>query len=195
MSLPDYLIEAFQDLPVDQTINVLMRHSARFPIESDAEVFTAQLTPEGKELAYNFGEWLSEKFEFGKIISSPVNRCIETGISIANGAGNGKVVLPDPVLSHPNENGEYDQMDDFLENGIWPERISKIADKMFPVEETNKLNFFITHDTVLALMAAYWLGIDIRAPQDWPKFLEPMFFWKSKGKMMISFRGNEFCVD
>lgn len=194
MSLPDYLIEAYQNIPDDHTVNVLMRHSERYPIESDADVFTAQLTPDGKELALYFGDWLSKKFEIGKISSSPINRCIETGVYLAKGSGNGKVIVPDPVLSHPYENREYDRMDEFMETGIWPDRITKIAELMFPLEETNKINFFITHDTVLALMAAYWLGMDIRAPRDWPNFLEPMFFWKSEGKKMISFRGNHFAI-
>ena len=195
MSLPNYLTEAFTNIPTNQTINVLMRHSERFPIQSDAEVFTAQLTPVGKETAYKFGIWLSEKYEIGKIFSSPINRCVETGIFLAKGSGNGKVVLPDPVLSHPNENGEYNQMGDYLTTGDWPDRIKQIAEKMFPENDSKKMNFFISHDTVLAIMAAYWLDMDIRAPEDWPKFLEPMFFWKSEGKWTISFRGTDYCID
>jgi hypothetical protein len=195
MSLPNYLIEAFQKVPENQTINVLMRHSERFPIESDAEVFTAQLTPIGKELAYDFGAWLSDKYKIGRIFSSPINRCVETGVYLAKGSGNGKVVIPDPVLSHPNENGEYNQMGDYLASGEWPDRIIKIAQKMFPDQDSKTLNFYITHDTVLALMAAYWLKMDIRGPEDWPKFLEPMFFWKADDGLKIIFRGKEHRIE
>jgi hypothetical protein len=194
MSLPKYLLEAYENIPSDQNINVLMRHSIRFPIESDAEVFTAQLTPEGEDLASDFGAWLHKRYKIGKILTSPITRCIETGRYLAKGAGNGRVILSEPVLSHPNENGEYDLMDDYLDSGDWPLRIRKIAEKMFPDEHTGGLNFLITHDTVLVLMAAYWLDMDIRAPQDWPQYLEPMFFWKNDGKMIISFRRNEFCI-
>jgi len=66
---------------------------------------------------------------------------------------------------------------------------------MFPENDSKQMNIFISHDTVLAVMAAYWLDLDIRAPEDWPHFLEPMFFWKSDGKGMISFRGTEYCID
>lgn len=189
MSLPKYLVDAYREIPNNQTINVLMRHSERFPITSDAEVFTAQLTPVGKELAYNFGAWVSEKFKIGRIFSSPINRCVETGIYLAKGSGNGKVVLPDPVLSHPNENGEYDQMGEYLVSGNWPERITQIAEKMFPNDDSKALNFFVTHDTVLAVMAAFWLKMDIRPNEDWPQFLEPMFFYKNDIGRVISFRG------
>lgn len=195
MSLPKYLLEAYENIPSDQNINVLMRHSIRFPIESDAEVFTAQLTPEGEGLASDFGAWLDKRFKIGKIFTSPITRCIETGRYLAKGAGNGKVILPDPVLAHPNENGEYDSLGEFLDSGDWPLRIRQIAERMFPDDHSVGLNFLITHDTVLALMAAFWLDMDIRDPQDWPQYLEPMFFWKANGKMIISFRGNEYSVD
>ncbi len=194
MTLPNYLLEAFENIPTDRAINVLMRHSARFPIQSDAEVFTAQLTPEGEELALKFGAWIDKRFKIGKILTSPINRCIETGKFLAKGAGNGRIIFPEPVLSHPNEYGEYDGMDDYLLSGNWPVRIRQIADILFPDEQTEHMNFFITHDTVLALMAAFWLDLDIRAPRDWPQFLEPMFFWKNEENMIISFRGNEFLV-
>jgi len=66
---------------------------------------------------------------------------------------------------------------------------------MFPDDKSQKLNFLVTHDTVLALMAAYWLKLDIRAPYDWPDYLEPMFFWKKGEQKVISFRGENFFLD
>jgi len=195
MTLPKYLLEAYENIPQDETINVLMRHSIRFPIESDAEVFTAQLTPEGEVLAADFGAWINQKYRIGNIVTSPINRCVETGKFLALGAGNHRVVTPDPVLSHPNENGEYDSFDDYFGSWNWPERIEQIALKMFPDDKSQKLNFLVTHDTVLALMAAYWLKLDIRAPEDWPDYLEPMFFWKKDELKVISFRGENFFLD
>ncbi len=194
MTLPIYLLEAFEYIPTDLPINVLMRHSARYPITSDAEVFTAQLTPEGESLASSFGDWINKRFNIGKIYSSPINRCVETGKYLAKGAGNGRIIYPEQVLSHPNEYGEYDAMDDYLISGDWPLRIRQIADLMFPDERAEHMNFYITHDTVLAMMAGFWLNLDIRSASDWPQFLEPMFFWKSDGKMIITFRGTEFVV-
>jgi broad specificity phosphatase PhoE len=195
MTLPNYLIDAFDNIPTNQPVNVLLRHSIRFPIGSDAEVYTAQLTPEGEDLASTFGAWINQNYKIGKILTSPINRCVETGKHLAKGAGNGKVIIADPVLSHPNENGEYDLLGDYLASGEWPERIKQIADKMFPEDQSVEMNFFVTHDTVLALMAAYWLRIDIRATEDWPQFLEPMFFWKANKKRVIYFRGNKFIVE
>ncbi len=194
MTLPDYIFSAFENIPTGQSINVLMRHSKRFPINNDDEVFTAQLTPEGEQTAKEYGEWIIERYKIGKIFSSPINRCMETGRYLAKGAGNGKVVIPEPVLGHPNENGEYNAMSDYMTIGKWPERITKIADLTNTSGEDPKLHLLITHDTVLALMAAYWLNLDIRAPRDWPNFLEPMFFWKQENNLIISFRGRKYVI-
>ena len=194
MTIPNYIIDAYENVPLDRSITVLLRHSIRYPIENDAEIYTAQLTPEGKKLASTFGSWIKSKFKIGKFFSSPINRCIETGKFMANGAGNGRAILPEPVLGHPNENGEYDSLDDYLASGVWPGRIIDIANKMIPAAHNQAMNFYISHDTVIVLMVAYWLKIDIRAPIDWPQYLEPLFFWKSNGKLKISFRGEFFDV-
>ncbi|MDO9087930.1 MAG: histidine phosphatase family protein [Anaerolineaceae bacterium] len=194
MSIPIYIFEAFENIPTDQAVNVLMRHSIRFPIESEAEIFTAQLTPEGENLAYRFGSWVNSRYQIGKIYSSPINRCIETGRFLGKGAGNNRVVLTEPVLAHPNENGEYDSMDLYLSSGIWPNRIKNIARKLIPDDQLNTLNFYITHDTVLVLMAAYWLNLDIRDPEAWPRYLEPLFFRNSPDGMVITFRDQRFVV-
>jgi broad specificity phosphatase PhoE len=194
MLLPDYIFEAYENIPSDQAVNVLMRHSIRFPIESDAEIFTAQLTPEGENLAYFFGSWVNTRYQIGKIFSSPINRCVETGKFLGKGAGNGRIVLPEPVLAHPNENGEYDSMDIFLESGKWPKRIKNIAHSLIPEKRQKTLNFHISHDSVIVLMAAYWLNLDLRAPKDWPRFLEPLFFLDSPDGLIISFRGQRFNV-
>ncbi len=194
ITLPDYIIDAYERIPTGKSMNVMIRHSNRFPITSDEEVFTAQLTPEGEKLAFTYGAWINRKFDIGKIFSSPIERCLETGRQLSKGAGNGRLVLPEPILSHPNENGEYDALDEYLETGVWPDRITQIKKLFISTNPGSKLNFFVTHDTVLALMAAYLLKMDIRAPKDWPRFLEPMFFWKDQEKKMVSFRGNDFLI-
>ena len=45
--------------PIDRPVSLLMRHSTRFPIENEAEVLTAKLTPDGVEIAEEFGYVLS----------------------------------------------------------------------------------------------------------------------------------------
>ena len=162
MTLPNYLMKAFESIPTDRAVNVLIRHSARFPIESDAEVFTAQLTPEGEILAANFGAWINKKFSIGKIVSSPIQRCLETGRHLAEGAGNGKIIFPEPVLGHPNEFGEYDALGEHLVSGDWPLRIKQIADILFPEDHEAHLNFFIPGRNLSkkTSMAAHFFFID-----------------------------------
>jgi broad specificity phosphatase PhoE len=189
MAIPNYLVNAFQHVPADRPVNVLIRHAPRFPITNESEVITAQLTEEGEELARLFGDWLNQRFSLGTIHSSPINRCIETGRFLSIGAGNYTTVVSDSVLAHPHENREFDLMGDYLKSGDWSQRILETAKRMFPEGNKPEMNFLITHDTVIALMIGYWLGIDLRPEEHWPRFLEPFFFWHENQDRIIYFRG------
>lgn len=193
--IPDYLLEAYQDIPKDRPVIVLMRHSIRYPINSDEEIITAGLTPEGFDLAKDFGSWLSTQFPFGHFYSSPIKRCVDTGMMVARGASLDRQVKEVLVLGHPNENGEYDSIETSLSQGIWQDRIHKIAAFLIPNGvHKNGLNFYFTHDTVIVIMAAYWLGIDIRDPEEWPRFLEPFFVFWDDNQLLAVFRNQKFSI-
>jgi hypothetical protein len=189
--IPDYLSEAFKNIPIDVPTSVLMRHSIRFPIESDAEIWTAGLTPEGITLAKNFGTWLKKQHQVERVESSPIGRCVDTGKWLIEGFQNGNSVQPMQVLAHPNENGEYELIDHFLETSIWPDRILNMANYLVPNgHHHHGLNIFISHDTVTITMVAFWLGLDLRGPQEWPRFLEPFFMWWQGEQLIAYFRGE-----
>jgi hypothetical protein len=193
--LPDYLQEAYKYLPENQPISVLMRHSIRFPIESDAEVWTAGLTPEGVTLAKSLGQWLSTQYKIERFESSPIKRCVDTGEWIIDGIKSKQGVESVDVLAHPNENGEYDAIDHFIESQKWPVRIVTMANYLVPNGNHRLgLNMFISHDTVTITMVAFWLGKDIRGPKDWPRFLEPFFIWWQEDQLIALFRGEKFNV-
>ena len=190
--LPDYLQEAYKYVPENQPISVLMRHSIRFPIESDAEVWTAGLTPEGVSLAKSLGQWLSTQYEIERFESSPIKRCVDTGERMAEGSNSKQAVEPVDVLAHPNENGEYDEVDLYIESKKWPERILNMATYLVPNgHHKSGLNMFITHDTVIITMVAFWLGLDVRGLKDWPRFLEPFFVWWQQDQLISLFRGEK----
>lgn len=190
--LPDYIIVPHKNIPTDRPISVLMRHSARFPITKVEEVWTAGLTPEGIELASHYGKWLASSYKVGKIETSPITRCQDTGKYIAEALTKELPVEPVNVLAHPNENAEYDSLEDFLEKKSWPERINDIAAYLVPNgHHEDGLNIFITHDTVLVAMAAYWLDQDVRSGDKWPRFMEPFLMWRDGEKLIAAFRGEQ----
>ncbi len=189
--LPDYLIDSHRGIPKDRPISMLIRHSARFPITSAAEVWTAGLTPEGIEMASKYGGWLSRYYKISKIETSPITRCIDTGKYISTALSEEVEVAGLDVLAHPNENAEYDSLADYLINKRWPDRISQIAAYLVPNgHHQDGLNIFISHDTVLIAMTAYWMDLDVRDGELWPRFMEPFFMWWQTGELMASFRGE-----
>jgi hypothetical protein len=194
--LPDYITRAYKEIPADCPVSVLIRHSIRFPINSEAEVWTAGLTDEGKALACELGAWLSQRYEIDRIESSPIERCVDTGRYIASSLPKPIPVSPVKVLAHPNEQGEYDSFDQFFLNKTWPLRIQDMAAYLIPNgRHRSGLNIFISHDTTLLTMVGYWLQKDFRDLSVWPNYLEPFFMWWQDGALIARFREEQRVVD
>lgn len=187
--LPDYVIRAYDDIPKESPVSVLIRHSIRYPINSEDEIWTAGLTPEGVEMARNLGDWLNQKFDVTRIETSPIKRCVDTGRQIASALNELIDVSPVKVLSHPNENGEYDSFGEHFTINQWPKRIRDMAAYLVPNGHHKKgLNLFVSHDTTLVTMAGYWLQKDVRDLSVWPNYLEPFFLWWDDNKLFSRFR-------
>jgi len=194
--LPEYIIDAYENLPTEAQVTVLIRHSIRFPINSEAEIWTAGLTPEGKEMALKFGFWLDQKFKISRIESSPIERCVETGKYISSALTEPITVSPVEVLAHPNENGEYDAFEGHFKQKSWPKRIQDMAAYLVPNGHHKKgLNIFISHDTTLVAMTGFWLDKDIRDLSVWPNYMEPFFLWWDEKKLISRFRGEQYVVN
>ncbi len=193
--IPEYLLSAYQNIPTERPVSVLMRHSIRYPITCDAEIYTARLTPEGLKLAKSVGSWLSDSFDFGLFYSSPIGRCVDTGRMIAEGAKQKRTIEEIYLMGHPNEQGEYDSISACLKDGQWQDRIHQMAAYLIPNgKHWDGLNFYFSHDTMIVLMAAYWLGIDLRGPADWPQFLEPFFMFWEEGQLTAMFRNKKYSL-
>ncbi len=196
LMLPEYLLDPHKIVPNDRPLSMLIRHSNRYPITNADEVWTAGITPEGIELASDYGKWLQDNYNVGCIETSPIQRCIDTGKYLAEGINPRVSVSPVQVLSHPNEKAEYDSLADYLENKVWPARISEIAAYLVPDGHHQPgLNIYISHDSVVIAMAAYWLDKDVRGHENWPKFMEPFFLWWQGGDLTASFRGETKIVN
>ena len=194
--LPDYIIRAYKEIPQDCPVTVLIRHSIRYPINSEAEIWTAGLTKEGKELAIELGTWLNQDYTIKRIESSPIFRCVETGRFISSALTDSVDVFPVDVLAHPNENGEYDSFDEYFPTSKWPNRIQEIA--AYLVQNgyhKNGLNLFISHDTTLVTMVGYWLQKDFRDLSIWPNYLEPFFLWWQDDQLISRFRDEQIVVN
>ncbi len=79
------LLETIQSLAAQGSAAVFMRHAHRYPILDPKEPTLAELTPEGSQMAEDFGSRITG-YDHIRIYHSPVKRCWQTADCIARGA-------------------------------------------------------------------------------------------------------------
>lgn len=192
MQLFEPALELVRSIPVDIHVGLILRHSARFPILSEEDVYSAGLTGEGIAQAEMFGKALAEIRQPGCLFASPVDRCLDTALAISRGAGWDLPVTADYRLSHP-----------FIEK-IWsgppvqwqkdplPKPIQSILDLVLNCDEVDgTVDIFSTHDTVVAVLAGYFTGLSFHYPEYWPNFLEGVLVWRIANQVHLKWRQFE----
>lgn len=226
MTIPVSLLDDLEHVLRDshsgppERVTLLMRHSARFPIENPADTFLVGLTEEGVRLAEAFGQLLGKDFVPGRLRSSPVGRCRATGEAIARGAGwTTAKVRADRRLSHPYNEMAWDMVWNAQHgkangsNGALPASLPPllhwvtgagrpagaprststapaIYQEYLPIFQQPVLDVLVTHDTVVGAVAGGLLHAPITGP-DWPAFLEGLLFWWAEGLVHVRWRGLE----
>ncbi len=199
----------------------VLRHSARYPILTDAEVYSAGLTPEGVQQAERLGAEIQKLRRPGRLLSSPVARCLDTAAALARGAGWEVAVQPDYRLSHPfiepawnaltssgpprtpllpygssklgerDERGERDATLTGVQ-GVLPSPIAGLLDLIVAGERApGTLDLMVTHDTIVGTLAEYFTGVHISFPEVWPDFLEGVLLWQNAGELHLRWRDRE----
>lgn len=178
-------------MPDDRPAAVLLRHAARFPITDPYEHSMVGLTEEGERDAEVLGVLLKSRFKPGRLLSSRVERCVNTAVAIARGASWTVPVQVDDRLGHPFiapgfllvERGK-------LANTV-PFQVQAVLSLMLRADDSSPhLDVLTTHDTVVGAVAG---GI-LRAPvfgDNWPGFLEGVFAWKDDDRVIVCWRGQE----
>jgi len=192
MAIPAYVLSALALTPPEQHISLFMRHSIRFPIVDPAETYLVGLTPEGVALAEEFGDWIGEMRRPGRIMTSPVGRCIDTGTAISRGVGwPGDVIIEDR-LGFPFIQPSWDRLLAGATNGDTSREAWQTLNML--LEDTNKpggVNIYITHDCNVAYLARCLLG-DVVNEANWPNFLEGLIVWRAENQVRIVWRGKNY---
>lgn len=212
-SIPPFMAESLALVPENTNAALLIRHSIRYPIPPGDFGNDIPLTPEGILLAGEWGRQLNRYI--GKIFSSPVGRCVETGRAVLKGTGqNKRTVHTDPALSESfvhdiNVAGpvfmEHDPiwvMNRLLQNipvpGMVPveQGVKRIMTFMFSNFSDTRpcLNLHITHDSLLSPVICYLLGRNTVDEEDWPRMLEGAFFWYEGPELFLSWRGARWNI-
>jgi hypothetical protein len=189
MTIPPSLLLDLAQVPGDRPVSLLIRHAARFPITDPYEHADVGLTPEGVRDAEVLGTLIRARFCQGRLLSSPVQRCIDTAAALARGADWPIHVQVDERLSHgfiaPGwmlvERGK-------LAKGI-PFQVMAILHLMLRESDRSPcLDTLITHDTVVAAVN----GAVLRSPDfvlEFPHYLEGLFAWQDGDRTMLRWRG------
>jgi len=193
--------------PKDRAVTLLMRHSLRYEIKDETFGNEVPLKPEGRVAAKQLGEDLDRPIL--TVFSSPVGRCLDTAKHMLEGQGKSHPVLEDERLGDP---GAY-----ILKGGEAGKEYMRLGHHEFfgqqmagkPVKGTRTLaqgskilldwvteptkapglHLKVTHDAILGLLVAHFIGLNAFSDPHWPKMLEGMALWSEEGKVVYAWRG------
>ena len=191
--IADYIRSPLDLAPPETHISLLVRHSIRYPINVPEETLLAGLTPEGIQLATEFGAWLAQNRHLYRVVTSPVGRCIDTGRAVIQGANWPNPVVINQKLGFPFVENGWQKVTNkqFLSSEIPPEAFNVLDYLLADTRQDAGLNLYITHDGNIAFMAIALLG-DLITEESWPNYLEGMAFWREQACVHIAWRGKDY---
>ena len=196
-------------------MSLVIRHAEREDIPEGTFGHDVNLTAQGLQAAEQLGAALSEKRTIN-VVSSPVPRCMQTAKGILDGAGSSAEIITDRRLGDPGAFIVDPEIAGplFLELPILEIARLQLQDEtplpgMRPTKEgaailldlvtknlggTGRLDVFVTHDVILAVLVGSILGVTIEEA-GWPDFLEGLLVWRSDSSFHASWRETRqgFC--
>lgn len=181
--------EIFQLISSGHRVGLFLRHSERNPIVKSSWGEEVLLTPYGIEIATKLGARF-HGIDGLAIYSSPVERCRQTGIAFADGAGERSSPVESALLGSPGafKNPDFDKA-----QTITPENFSRFASQylqegfaagMYPLVSAcetlldfmlqnmkTNLTLYATHDFFCAGLLDF-LGLKHLTPEDYVDYLE-----------------------
>lgn len=208
------LMDALHILPQDRPVHLLTRHSVRELAKNGFADYRLPLTPEGIEMAREWGGQLNRPVE--RFYSSPVGRCVDTAKAMAEGAKKAGLLAELP---------EVQTAMTLVEPGCYVEDLSAVGDTFLkmgafrflnthlqepfsgmlsPAQGREKLanylqareparghlNVHVTHDTILAVLVAELHGRREIRKEDWPWMMEGLWVWFDERHMHWVWRGE-----
>ena len=190
MAVYEPTLKVLENVSIGQSVNLVVRHSVRYPILSEADVDTAPLTPEGIRVAEEFGVELAKNYHLNVLESSEIGRCVETAAAIGRGARWQGIVRPETRFSYSYTDHYWHTRREHLFADNLPAEVVDLLDYLtqYPAKK-NSLNIFVTHDSVLGVLAGY-LFHDFVDGDTWPNFLEGMALWRKNGDVFAAWRNQ-----
>ena len=183
-----------------------MRHAERPAIPAGSFGHDLSITPEGRHRAQEFGREIGARL--GRVVSSPVPRCVQTATAILVGSGiesqvetDRRLGDPGPWIADPDAAGRA-----FLTHGSTEVVRLQLAGKaagMQPLaqgsatlltclfsspSESSTIDVFVSHDAVIAPMLGHLLDT-VSYDAIWPAFLEAARFTRGPNGVVLHWRG------
>jgi len=188
--LANSTIADLASLPVSSPVSMILRHSERIAITGVGDVFKAQLTQDGIAAAHQFGSDLARLRRLGRVMSSPVSRCVDTAVAIAEGAGFPEKVRVDDRLSHLQLQPVWRALPACCDFENLPAGVADLIELLLPQNKDDcGLDVFVTHDTLVGALAGYVTGLPVQG-EAVPRFLEGMFLWQTDSTIHFWWRGK-----
>jgi broad specificity phosphatase PhoE len=190
MAVYEPTIKVLESVPQGQAVNLVVRHSVRYPILKADDVPSAPLTPEGIRVAEEFGAVLAKNYRLDGLESSEIGRCVETAAAIGRGARRQGDVRLEPRFTYTYTDDLWHTRREHLFAHALPDEVVDVMDYLtqFPTRQ-HGLNIFVTHDSVLGVLAGY-LFRNFVDGDSWPEFLEGMAVWRQNGDVFAAWRGE-----
>lgn len=195
-------------VPAERGVAMLVRHSVRDPLPPGDLGYANTLNAEGVALARSLGERLHGRLR--SLHTSPLQRCVHTAEVFARVAGDTPPIVTDRMLGDPGawvldralagENWKRLGSEGIMARlattdedlpGTRPARVGAqdLAAHMLAIAASAPgVHVFVTHDILLAIAAARFLGPPPAGPGRWPAYLEAAFFWQDEGGLHVAYR-------
>jgi broad specificity phosphatase PhoE len=208
--IPPSMLKHLACVPPDRAVVVLLRHSVRDHLPPGDAGYWLPITEVGRRLSVELGGYLRGRLR--TLRASPLVRCIQTAELLAEGAGAELTVVPDHYLGNPGvfvidgqrawENWETLGHEgvmrhlvtetDALPGMARPDKAAHfLVSHMLAVAAYQPgLHMFVTHDSLVTATAARLLRQPLSV-DDWPWYLEGVFFWEDGDDLVVTYRDRE----
>ena len=207
--IPPSMHEHLAELPTDQPVAMLIRHSVRDHLPPGEAGYMLPITEIGERLALELGGLLGERLR--SLHASPLLRTMQTAQRLAEGAGlRGATTREDRLLGDP---GVF-VLDNVAAGAAWRElgheavMAHLVAAEGLPGLAASDsaarflvrhmlagaggcpgIHAFVTHDSLITATAARLLDEPL-TQGDWPWYLEAAFFWETREGVEVRYRGR-----
>jgi len=205
--IPSSVRKWLEEVPQDRPVALLLRHSVRDDLLSGHAGYVQPLTKVGVGLAHTLGMLMGGRLR--TLHASPLVRTVQTAEALRDGAGEAVSVVEDRLLGDPGvfvvDGRRAGEMWEELQHEAVMARLVSEDEAMpgmarpgpgarFLVQHmltvagsTPGLHVFVTHDSLVTATAARLLRKPL-GPEDWPFYLEGVFFWRDERGIQVAYQ-------